>query len=216
MKASNELRNYINIRDSYNTYGDIFIRMLEPFQSMWDGKMGPTTSVTNRVDLDPLEARPIRSVSYRAGLKARGFEKHQIDTKLKLHVVERAQTGQPRLLYSFAQQKRKQRCDLVWNITISRQLEYKIHTTYQVWMNSLTIRETQNVFSKFVTISGYFSIEIGIAGRENTAITSHHGSYQFSRTPFGFINGLAKFQNVMDIISTTVKMYSLWSIMKIP
>lgn len=86
-------REQVEISPKYDEYRPQIINMLEEFQSMRDGNLGTIKAAKHRVELTPPNARPIHSVPYRAGLKARTFEKTEIDRLLRTDVIEPAQTG---------------------------------------------------------------------------------------------------------------------------
>ena len=66
--------------------------MLSEFAEMWDGQLGTITAAKHRIDLDPPDSIPIHSVPYRAGPKAREFEKQEIQKMLSMNVIEPAQS----------------------------------------------------------------------------------------------------------------------------
>lgn len=69
--------------------------MLEEFQSMSDGQLGSINMVRNRLELESPKTWPVYSVPYRAGLKAREFEKYEISKMLKMDVIEPETTKWP-------------------------------------------------------------------------------------------------------------------------
>lgn len=64
------------------------------------------------------------------------------------------------------------------------------------------------VFSTSHASCGYWKIEIAEWDREKTAVTSHHGLYQFERMPFGLKNEHATFQWEMYVILSSVRWQS--------
>lgn len=66
--------------------------MLIPFQSIWDGHLGRSSTVKHRVDLESATLRPIDSVSYRAWTGARDLKRDKTESMLEINVIEPAKT----------------------------------------------------------------------------------------------------------------------------
>lgn len=49
--ADNDWRSHISISQEYDEYREVFLEMLEPFQSMGDGHLWTITAVTYRIGL---------------------------------------------------------------------------------------------------------------------------------------------------------------------
>jgi len=59
-------------------------------------------------------------------------------------------------------------------------------------------------------LAGFMQLEISVKDKEKTAFRTHHSLFQFLRIPFGFRNGLAIFQWVMqNILSSFVWIFTL-------
>lgn len=66
--------------------------MLTQIESMCNGHLDLIKAVKRRIELDTTGSRPIHSVSYRAGPKARESDKKEIDRMLGMEVIEPDQT----------------------------------------------------------------------------------------------------------------------------
>ena len=49
-------------------------------------------------------------------------------------------------------------------------------------------------------VSGYWQVEVADEDKEKTAICTPDGLYEFNVLPFGFCNGPAMFQRLMDLV----------------
>lgn len=57
---------------------------------MWDGYLGHIIVAVHRIELTPSDTRPIHLAPYRAGPKARNFEKTEIDNMSWMGLIEPA------------------------------------------------------------------------------------------------------------------------------
>lgn len=85
-------RKSITVPDEYSNYGDKFIELLSPLQSLWDGYLDRISTVRLRVDLESPTIRPIHSVPYHAKPKASDFERTEIERMVPNNVTETART----------------------------------------------------------------------------------------------------------------------------
>lgn len=83
--------NNIKIHKKYKEYREAFLEILQPFQSMWDGHVGPINIAPHLIELTSTYIRPIHSAIYRTSTKARESEKREIDRILKENVIDPAQ-----------------------------------------------------------------------------------------------------------------------------
>jgi len=59
-------------------------------------------------------------------------------------------------------------------------------------------------------LAGFTQLKISVEDKEKTAFRTHHGLFQFLRMPFGFQNGLAVFQRVMqNVLSPFLWIFTL-------
>lgn len=79
------------IHDQYSEFLDKFTRMLEKFESLWDGHLESIRAVQEGIELHKTDSQSIDSAPYRAGPKARELKK-EIDQMLSVEVIEPAQT----------------------------------------------------------------------------------------------------------------------------
>ena len=63
--------------------------MLRKYAHMWDGPLGEISTTEHWIDLRP-EAKPVRSLPYRAGPKARKAESEEVERMLSAGVREPA------------------------------------------------------------------------------------------------------------------------------
>jgi hypothetical protein len=82
-------RSQVNLEQLSEAERNAVLEMLEPQKSMWDGRLGEVSATKHRIDLVP-GARPIHSLPYRAGHRAREIEKQEIDKMLRQGVIEPA------------------------------------------------------------------------------------------------------------------------------
>lgn len=65
-QVPDEWRNIISNPDYHASYREYFIRMLELFKSIWNGRLNHMTTTTNGLELDPPVTSSIKYVPYRA------------------------------------------------------------------------------------------------------------------------------------------------------
>lgn len=73
-KKTKEWRESKSIPSEYSEYQDEVLKILEPFASMWDGRLGSISAVEHPISLNLPYIRLLYSTLYRTGPKARGFE----------------------------------------------------------------------------------------------------------------------------------------------
>ena len=60
-------------------------------------------------------------------------------------------------------------------------------------------------FSTLDMLSGYWQVELEEKDKEKTAFCTQEGLFEFNMLPFGFCNGLATFQRLMDLVLTSLQ-----------
>ena len=203
-RLEEDWRDEINFNDKkYAEFKEPFLDMMSNFSDMWDGRLGTITAAKHRIDLDPVDSRPIHSAPYRAGPKAREFEKQEIQKMLAMNVIEPAQSEWAAPIV-FAPKKDGA---LRFCVDYRRLNAITVRDSYPIprmdeCMDSLGTAKT---FSTLDANSGYWQVEIDPKDRDKTAFTSHHGLYRFIRMPFGLKNAPATFQRAIDVILSSVK-----------
>lgn len=66
--------------------------MMTEFSDMWDGREGTVRTVKHSLDLDPPEAKHIRSAPYRDGPRALHLDNEEIDKLKSMKLIELAQS----------------------------------------------------------------------------------------------------------------------------
>jgi hypothetical protein len=89
LKVASKWRSQVNLEQLSESDRKAVLEMLEPHKSKWDGRLGEVSATKHRIDLVP-GARPIHSLPYRAGPRAREIEKQEIDKMLRQGVIEPA------------------------------------------------------------------------------------------------------------------------------
>lgn len=82
----------VHIKYDEGTCRNGFIRMLESFTSMRDGRLGHTTTAIHGIVLDSPTTMQKHSITYLAGTKEREFEKNKIDNMPSINVIEKTET----------------------------------------------------------------------------------------------------------------------------
>ena len=65
---------------------DEVLQVLEPHHKMWDGHLGQMSGVEHHIDLMP-DAKPHRSVPYRAGIRMGDIKKAEVDKMVETGVA---------------------------------------------------------------------------------------------------------------------------------
>lgn len=81
----------LNIYTQFEDHKADIMDMLSDFQPIWGGNLGRINVVRHRIDLDPLDARQVTD-PYGARPTVCKFEKRNIESMLKMGVIEPAQT----------------------------------------------------------------------------------------------------------------------------
>lgn len=78
--------------------------MLLKFKPMWDGHLGRVNMDRHQIELNSAKEPPIHLAPYRASPRAQEFEKHEINKKLAMDVIDKDQT-EPAALIVFTAKK---------------------------------------------------------------------------------------------------------------
>ena len=205
-KAITEARDWhetVQIGSAFEDRRDEVLQVLEPHHKMWDGHLGQMAGVEHHIDLMP-DAKPLRSVPYRAGIRMRDIEKAEVDKMVEQGVAVPAPPTDWAAPVVFAPKK---------DGTLRFCVDYRR-------LNAMTVRDAYpiprmdecieslgdaKVFSTLDANSGYWQILIAPKDRDKTTFTTHFGTYAFTRMPFGLKNAPATYQRAIDTILTTVK-----------
>ena len=195
-------RSLVNIDEEFADRRDEITAMLDEFASMWDGHLGRVSIAKHRIELQP-GARPSYSAPYRAGPKARDFEKSEIDKMLKAGVIEPAKTEWAAPIV-FAPKKDG---SLRFCVDYRRLNAETVRDSYPIPRMDECIDSLGDaqLFSTLDANSGYWQIEMAEEDKNKTAFTTHYGLFRYLRMPFGLKNAPATFQRAIDIILSTVK-----------
>jgi hypothetical protein len=86
LKVASNWRSQVNLDQLSESDLKAVLAMLKTHKSTWDGRLGEVSAKKHRIDLVP-GARPIHSLPYRAGPRAREIEKQEIDKMLRQGVI---------------------------------------------------------------------------------------------------------------------------------
>jgi hypothetical protein len=178
------------------------LRMLEPHHRMWDRRLGTVAATTHRIEVLP-GSKPGHAQPYRAGSHARVAEKTEIDRMLAQQVIEPAtcEWASPIVLVP------KPDLALRFCVDYRRLNMITVPDTYHLprMDEGVDSLGDATVFTTIDCNSGYLQITIHPDDRDKTTFTSHYGTYQFLRLPFGLRNAPETFQRAIDIILSGVK-----------
>lgn len=65
----------ISFNDDYSDLKEVMLDMMSELAEMWDGRLGKVMKVKKSIETDTEDAEPIRSATYRAGLKNSNWRK---------------------------------------------------------------------------------------------------------------------------------------------
>lgn len=148
------------------------------------------------------DIRPINSVPYRKGPKARGLKKmeNRQDVSNEHH---RDGTIKMRFTYRVCPKERQISPILYWLSKVERCYRQRcVSDTLKELMHRLTW--WSRIFSTLSASSGYWQIEIDERDCDKTTFTSYHWLYRFICRLFVRKSALSTFQHAMDVILLTV------------
>lgn len=85
-------RTEVKSSDDHNVYQAKFLNRHSEFYRMWDVHLRRTEAAKRQTKLNSGWKRPIPSASSRASVRAREFEKHEMDRMLAMDVIKPTQT----------------------------------------------------------------------------------------------------------------------------
>ena len=176
--------------------------LLEEFRDMWSGQLGTISATEHRIEVDR-DSRPIYQQPYRAGPKARDFEKEEVDRMLAAGVIEpsSADWASPVVFVPKKYGTLRFCVDYMKLNAVTRRDSYPLPRMDEC-IDSLG---EATIFSTLDCNSGYWQVKVADQDKDKTTFTCHSGLYRFLRMPFGLKNAPATFQMAIDIILSRVK-----------
>ena len=177
--------------------------VLEKFEHMWHPDYNGKCNITeHRIDIEP-GARPQYSQPYRAGPQARQVIQDTIDDMLEKDIIEPSKSAwaAPVVLAP------KANGTLRFCVDFRRLNAVTIKDRYPLprmedCLDSLT---TARYFSTLDCTWGFWQIPLAAKDRHKAAFTTHAGTFQYKRMPFGLCNAPATFQRTLDILLSGLK-----------
>eukprot|EP00170_Pyropia_yezoensis_P000290 contig_1820_g291 len=171
--------------------------LVERYHKLWSGHLGLMKAIEHRIVLQP-GAKPVRQQPYRAGQRSREVVKDQVSKTSKLDVVEpsKAECASPVVIVPKPDGSSR------FCIDYRRLNERTVKDSYPLprMDDCLDSLGEAGIFSTLDCNAGYWQIPVAPEDREKTTFTSHCGTFQCKRMPFGLCNAPATFQRAMDII----------------
>jgi hypothetical protein len=158
-----------------------------------DGRLG---NYPAKVEINLREgAKEISLAPYSASPAKREVIEKQIDDWLRLEVIEPSKSawGFP-VLIVYRNSKPRLCIDYRWLNEIAIPDEFPLPKQTDI----LHVLEGSQYLTTLDALAGFTQLSIKDEDRPKTAFRSHKGLYQFKRLPFGFRNGPAVFQQVMQ------------------
>ena len=169
---------------------------------MFSGKLGTVHPTTHHIELKHGTA-PIRQQPYRAGPEKREKIREQISYQLAAGVIEPAQSerASPVLLAP------KKYETIRFCIGFRCLNAATIPDTYSLprMADCIDSLSHAKVFSMLDALWGYWQIPIADEDCDKTTFTSHVGTNQYTRMPFGLRNAPSTFQRALYMILSGVR-----------
>ena len=173
--------------------------ILRTHSFMWDGTLG-TIHATEYAIVTPSDALPIRAQPYRTGPFKRQIIAGQINSMLKMKVIEPSHSAWASPVVIVPKKNGKSRFCVDYrrlnNITkkdaypLPRK-EYCLESVYDA-----------KLFTSLDFTAGYWQVPLRKAEQEKTAFTTHCDIYYWMSMPFGLTKAPARFQRALDIIQS--------------
>lgn len=178
-------------------------KMLDPFKEMWrPGKVGKVNVTEHHIDIQP-GSKPQFSQPYRAGPYARKVIKNTIDEMLEQDIVEpsKSEWAAPVVLAP------KSDGTLRFCVDYRRLNSVTIKDRYPLprMEDCLDSLGDAKYFSTLDCNWGFWQIPMAKEDRSKTAFTTHAGTFQYKRMPFGLCNAPASYQRTLDILLMGIK-----------
>jgi len=176
--------------------------LIDRHHGLWDGSLGTIKATEHRMRLKP-GAKPVRLHPYRMGPRTRQLVGEQVDKMLKLDVMEpsTSEWASPVVLVPTPDGSTRFCIDY-------RQLNDRtVRDTYPLprMDGCLDSLGDAKFFSTLDCNAGYWQIPVAKEDKHLTSFTTHVGTYQCTRLPFGLCNAPATFQRAVDMILAGVK-----------
>jgi len=176
--------------------------LIDRHHEVWDGSLGTIKATEHRMRLKP-GAKPVRLQPYRMGPRTRQLVGEQVTKMLELDVIEpsTSEWASPVVLVPKTDGSTRFCIDY-------RQLNDRtVRDTYPLprMDNCLDSLGDAKFFSTLDCNAEYWQIAVAEEDKHLTSFTTHVGTYQCTRLPFGLCNAPATFQRAVDMIQAGVK-----------
>jgi Reverse transcriptase (RNA-dependent DNA polymerase) len=171
------------------------ITMLQKHDTLFSGHLGHVSGVEHRI---PTTRRPSRQQPYRCGLRTREAVNAELERMQKMDVIEpsTSEWSAPIVLIS------KLDGTLRFCIDYCKLNALAVRDCYPLprMDDCLDSLGAVNIFSTIDASSGFWKLDVADEDEERTTFTSHRGTYQFKRMPFGLIIAPATFQRAVNVL----------------